>query len=40
MSYIRFTATSLSEDQVQAIATVVDLFCETTISEDDDADCT
>ena len=40
MSYIRFTANNLTENQVHAIATVVDLFCETMINEDDDADCT
>ena len=40
MSYIRFTATNLTEDQQDAIAAVVDLFCETVVFEDDDADCT
>ena len=40
MSYIRFTANSLTEDQQDAIATVVDLFCETVVFEDDDSDCT
>jgi len=40
MSYIRFTSTSLTEDQKDAIAAVVDLFCETVVFEDDDADCT
>jgi len=40
MSYIRFTASSLTEDQKDAIAAVVDLFCETVVFEDDDADCT
>ena len=40
MSYIRFTASSLTEDQQDAIAAVVDLFCETAVFEDDDADCT
>ena len=40
MSYIRFTASSLTEDQQDAIAAVVDLFCETVVFEDDDADCT
>jgi len=40
MSYIRFTASSLTEDQQDAIAAVVDLFCETAVFEDDDSDCT
>ena len=40
MSYIRFTASSLTEDQKDAIAAVVDLFCDTVVFEDDDADCT
>ena len=40
MSYIRFTADSLTEDQQDAIAAVVDLFCETVVFEDDDTDCT
>ena len=40
MSYIRFTADSLTEDQQDAIAAVVDLFCETVVFEVDDSDCT
>tara|TARA_E500000318_G_scaffold88537_1_gene85816 strand:- start:2506 stop:2760 length:255 start_codon:yes stop_codon:yes gene_type:complete len=39
MSYIRFTADNLTEDQQDAIAAVVDLFCETVVFEDDDSDC-
>jgi|TARA_B100001094_G_scaffold306922_1_gene338132 hypothetical protein len=40
MSYIRFTSSSFTEDQQNAIAAVVDLFCETVMLEDDDNDCT
>ena len=40
MSYIRFTAPSLSEQQMETIAAAVDIFCETVVFEDDDADCT
>ena len=40
MSYIRFTANNLSEEQVDAIVSAVDLFCETVINENDDGDCT
>lgn len=40
MSYIRFTADSLTEDQAAIISAVVELFCENVIVEDDDFDCT
>ena len=40
MSYIRFTANNLTEEQVDAIVSAVDLFCETVINENDDSDCT
>ena len=40
MSYIRFTASSLSEQQMETIAAAVDMFCETVCLEDDDADAT
>jgi len=40
MSYIRFTAPSLSEQQMETIAAAVDMFCETVCLEDDDADAT
>ena len=40
MSYIRFTAPSLSEQQMETIAAAVDMFCETVCMEDDDADAT
>ena len=40
MSYIRFTASSLSEQQMETIAAAVDMFCETVCLEDDDNDAT
>ena len=40
MSYIRFTAPSLSEQQIETIATAVNLFAETVCFEDDDNDAT
>ena len=40
MSYIRFTAPSLSEQQMETIAAAVDMFCETVCMEDDDNDAT
>ena len=40
MSYIRFTAPSLSEQQMETIAAAVDMFCETVCLEDDDNDAT
>ena len=40
MSYIRFTANNLTEEQVDTIVSAVDLFCETVINENDDSDCT
>ena len=40
MSYIRFTADNFTEDQAAILSAVVELFCETAINEDDDADCT
>ena len=40
MSYIRFTAPSLSEQQMETIAAAVDIFCETVCMEDDDNDAT
>ena len=38
MSYIRFTANNLTEEQVDTIVSAVDLFCETVINENDDGD--
>ena len=40
MSYVRFTAQSLSEDHIETIALAVNTFCETVCLEDDDADAT
>ena len=40
MSYIRFTASNLSEQQIETIAAAVDMFCETVCLEDDDNDAT
>jgi len=40
MGYIRFTAPSLSEQQMETIAAAVDMFCETVCMEDDDNDAT
>ena len=40
MSYIRFTATSLSEQQMETIAAAVDMYCETVYMEDHDNDAT
>tara|TARA_R110001592_G_scaffold43527_3_gene140981 strand:+ start:8563 stop:8817 length:255 start_codon:yes stop_codon:yes gene_type:complete len=40
MSYIRFTASNLSEEQMETIATAVNMFAETVCMEDDDNDAT
>ncbi len=40
MSYIRFTANSLTEEQMETIALAVNIFAETVCMEDDDADAT
>ena len=40
MSYIRFTAPSLTEQQMETIALAVNMFCETVCIEDDDHDAT
>ena len=40
MSYIRFTANSLSNEQMETIATAVNMFAETVCLEDDDNDAT
>ena len=40
MSYIRFTAESFNERQVEALSTLIEMFCDTVINEDDDSDCT
>lgn len=40
MAYIRFTANTLSEHEMETIATAVNMFCETVCMEDDDHDAT
>ena len=40
MSYIRFTAESFDERQVEALSTLIEMFCDTVVNEDDDNDCT
>jgi len=40
MSFIRFTSTSLSEQQMETITMAVKTFCETVCLEDDDNDAT
>ena len=40
MNYIRFTAPSLTEEQMETIALAVNMFAETVCMEDDDNDAT
>lgn len=40
MSYIRFTAETFNEHQVEALSALIEMFCEVVINEDDDTDCT
>lgn len=40
MSFIRFTAPTLNQQQMETIATAVNMFAETVCMEDDDNDAT
>ena len=40
MAFIRFTSSSLNEQQMETIAMAVNTFCETVCVEDDDNDAT